>query len=214
MPPPALWVYPNEGMQVGDRIGIPIRACDDGRWNGKCYQPGDGGPPHLTRADCTDCAYGSVGLELVVNAAPPEIRSAEDVYTVTPGESVQLDFSRSSDPEGVLGDGSAVNGVRFTYRLTQGGGRIEPTEGFQNANDLGPRPVFHPDGDGAEDVTLEVTATDAGDLSSRAQYTIRVANVPPVLDAWNVRFEPRPPVIADEVRMENLGNRRYRVGGG
>ena len=91
---------------------------------------GDGGPAHLTRDDCTDCAYGSVGLELVHNREPPVLVSAQQTYTVEPGGRVTLDFTDSSDPEGVLGDGSAHNGVRFTYQLANGAGRIEPTPGY------------------------------------------------------------------------------------
>ena len=105
---------------------------------GKCYQPGDGGLAHLTRDDCTDCAYGSVGLELVHNREPPVLVSAQQTYTVEPGGRVTLDFTDSSDPEGVLGDGSAHNGVRFTYQLANGAGRIEPTPGYDGVDDFGP----------------------------------------------------------------------------
>ena len=33
---------PREDMAEGDIIGVPVRVCDDGRWNGKCYHNGDG----------------------------------------------------------------------------------------------------------------------------------------------------------------------------
>ena len=202
---------PNAGMEVGDRIAIPIRACDDGRWNGKCYQPGDGGPAHLTRDDCTDCAYGSVGLELVHNREPPVLVSAQQTYTVEPGGRVTLDFTDSSDPEGVLGDGSAHNGVRFTYQLANGAGRIEPTPGYDGVDDFGPRPTFIPEGDGTEEIRLRVRASDFANATSEGEYIIRVANAPPTLDRWDIRFLPRPPVVAELPIIENLGGRRYRV---
>ncbi len=202
---------PQAGMQVGDKIAIPIRACDEGRWNGKCYQPGDGGPAHLTHADCSDCAFGSVGLELVHNREPPTIESAQQIYEVEPAEQIQLDFSDSVDPEGVLGDGSAHNGVRFTYRLPDGGGRIEPTPGYADPDDFGPRPTFIPDGDGNLDVRLIVRAMDFAGSASEADFTVRVANAPPTLDDWNPRFTPRPPVVSEQPIIENLGGRRYRL---
>ena len=153
----------------------------------------------------------SVGLELVNNIEPPVIESVSDVYEAVPGQPVRLDFSGTTDPEGVLGDGSAHNGVRFTYQFPADAGRMEPTEGFRGGNDFGPRPSFIPDGDGNREIPLTVIATDMGGSDSRAEFTIRLANQPPTLDQWNVRFLPRPPIVADELEIQNLGNRRYRV---
>ena len=68
---------PRAGMGEGDIIGVPVRVCDDGRWNGKCYQPGDGGPGHLTRADCSECGYGTASIQVVTNQDPPELRLVE-----------------------------------------------------------------------------------------------------------------------------------------
>ena len=190
----------------------PIRVCDDGRWNGKCYQPGDGGPVNLTRADCTSCAFGSVAVVVLANLEPPVISLGGDngVYDVEPGEDVELNLSGSRDPEGVLGNLMDSNGLAFTYTV-QGQGEIVPTPGFENdPNNLGPRPTYVPAGDGDRVDTITVRVRDAGQMESTAQIRVRVANTPPVVDEWTVSFVPTP-IIADTPILENLGNRRYRL---
>ncbi|MEE2758177.1 MAG: PKD domain-containing protein, partial [Myxococcota bacterium] len=64
---------PRAGMGEGDIIGVPVRVCDDGRWNGKCYQNGDGAPGHLTRGDCSECGYGTASLQVINNTTAPEL---------------------------------------------------------------------------------------------------------------------------------------------
>ena len=70
---------PRQGMGEGDIIGVPVRVCDDGRWNGKCYQPGDGGPGHLTRGDCSECAYGTASIQVIQNVDPPRVELIDPV---------------------------------------------------------------------------------------------------------------------------------------
>jgi streptogramin lyase len=64
---------PGDNLDEGVIVGIPVRACDDGRWNGKCYQPGDGGPGNLTRGDCSECSYGTLSVSVIRNVDPPEV---------------------------------------------------------------------------------------------------------------------------------------------
>ena len=65
---------PRAGMGEGDIIGVPVRVCDDGRWNGKCYHNGDGAPGHLTRADCSECGYGTASLQVINNTTGPTVQ--------------------------------------------------------------------------------------------------------------------------------------------
>jgi hypothetical protein len=208
-----LTFVPRQNMAEGDRIGIPIRACDDGRWNGKCYQPGDGGPPELTRGDCTECAYGSVGLSVVENVDPPviDLGGNDGVYEVTPGVPLQLDFSGTRDPEGVLGNLTQDGGVRFSYEL-QGAGRIAPTPGYEGGDgNWGPRPIFTPIGDGDDNTVIRVAATDFGNMTSNAEGRLHLNNMPPTLDNWEIRIEPRAVNVSDNIEIVNLGRRRYRA---
>ena len=48
----------DSSMRPGNRIVVPIRVCDDGRWNGRCYEAADSAPPAYTQADCSACGYG------------------------------------------------------------------------------------------------------------------------------------------------------------
>jgi hypothetical protein len=65
---------PREDMAEGDIIGVPVRVCDDGRWNGKCYHNGQGAPGNVTRGDCTECGYGTAPISVVRNADPPRVQ--------------------------------------------------------------------------------------------------------------------------------------------
>ncbi|MCA9540763.1 MAG: hypothetical protein KC620_17810, partial [Myxococcales bacterium] len=98
---------PRPGMVIGDRIAVPVRACDDGQWNGECY---DG----VTRADCSECAFGAAYVLVVENVDPPQI-AAGGPYTADRGQRIQLDLSGTRDPEGVLG-------MVFSYELIAGEG--------------------------------------------------------------------------------------------
>jgi hypothetical protein len=48
----------DSSMRPGNQIALPVRVCDDGRWNGRCYQAEDGAPGAYTQADCSACGYG------------------------------------------------------------------------------------------------------------------------------------------------------------
>ena len=45
-------------------IAIPMRVCDDGRWNGACYEAGDNAPADVTRDDCSRCGYGQALIQV------------------------------------------------------------------------------------------------------------------------------------------------------
>ncbi len=188
---------PRPGQAAGDRIAVPIRACDDGQWNGECY---DG----VTRADCSECAFGTASVIVVENLEPPAIDPGGP-YSAQPGEETPLDLTGTRDPEGVLG-------MTYRYELIEGDGTLLPTPGYPGGNgDWGPRPIYTPDPDGARTDVIRATVTDYGDLRSEADIEIAVANVPPIIDFWAVQYTGRGPTIQGGVSVVNLGNGRYRA---
>ncbi len=188
---------PRAGQAAGDRIAVPIRACDDGQWNGECY---DG----VTRADCSECAFGAASVLVVENIEAPVI-DAGGPYSGAPGDDIELDLSGTRDPEGVLG-------MTYSYRLIEGDGTLQPTPGYPGGNgDWGPNPIYTPDPDGARVDVIRATVTDYGDLSAESDIEIAVANVPPIIDFFAVSYTGRAPTIQGGVSVVNLGNGRYRA---
>ena len=188
---------PRAGMALGDRIAVPIRACDDGQWNGECY---DG----RTRPDCSECAFGAASVTVVQNVDPPLIAPGGP-YAGQPDEAIPLDLSGTRDPEGVLG-------LTYRYDLIRGEGTLRPTPGYPGgAGDWGPRPIYTPNPDGARIDLIRATVTDYGGMASQRDIQVAVANVPPIIDAWQVGYTGRTPLVLGGVRIENLGNGRYRA---
>ena len=185
-----------EGQGEGDVLAVPMRVCDDGQWNGKCY---DG----VQRADCSECSYGSAPILLLENVDPPEIVIGGP-YAPRPGDSVQLDLSGSSDPEGVLG-------LRYLYSIIEGRGSFTQSAEYEDIeNDMGPDVTYDPDPDGPRVDRLLVRVFDAAGAEARAEIRVAVANIPPVVDGWDLRFEGAPPVVGD-ITIVNRGNGRYRA---
>ncbi len=158
-----------EGMALGDRIALPIRACDDGQWNGECV---DG----IDAEDCSSCAYGSAAIELILNVDPPVIdigtcdRNHENCTPYsTDGSPVTMNLGNSFDPEGVLG-------LSFWFEVADGGGHFEVEPEFAgDESNMGTQVIYHPDTSlpGHVDV-VTVTATDHGGLSASATIDIEI----------------------------------------
>ncbi len=185
-----------EGQGEGDVLAVPMRVCDDGQWNGRCY---DG----VQRADCSECSFGSAPILLLENVEPPDI-VVGGPYAPDPGDSVQLDLSGSSDPEGVLG-------LRFLYSIIEGSGSFTQSEEFEGIeNDMGPDVTYNPDPDGPRIDRLLVRVFDAAGAEARGEIRVAVANIPPVVDEWDLRFEGAPPIVG-EITVVNRGNGRYRA---
>ena len=188
---------PRAGMAVGDRIAVPVRACDDGQWNGECY---DG----VTRPDCSECAYGAASVIVVQNTDPPTIAPGGP-YATDPDVPVGLDLSGTRDPEGVLG-------ITYRYEIVRGDGVLTPTPGFPGGvDDWGPAATYTPRPDGVRVDLIRVTATDYGGLSSQRDIEVTVGNIPPIIDFWQVTYTGRSPTLQGGVSVENLGNGRYRA---
>jgi len=193
-----------EGMAIGDLIAVPIRACDDGQWNGECF---DG----IDADDCSLCAYGSAAIMLIRNTDPPDI----DIGTCDPltGECdpyngddgpVQLDLGDSYDPEGVFG-------LYFWYEVVEGDGYFEVAPEYEgNPNDMGPNPIYHPNPDGTRVDQILVTVTDHGGLNSEQIIEVTVSNQPPEIIEAHIDLEPRAPLMQD-LGATNLGNGWYRA---
>ena len=198
---------PNENMEFreGELFAVPMRVCDDGQWNGECY---DG----VTRADCSECTFGSASVQIVINREPPLIdvgtcdRPGGDCepYVVDDFDGVFVDLSGTIDPEGVLG-------LRFQYELVEGRGQIVlPEQWRNNAENMGPSFTYLPEPDGPRIDRVRVTAYDFLGLSSEAFVRIVVPNLPPIIDAYTPTFTSLPPVVSG-LSVENLGNGRFRV---
>ena len=201
---PVIFV-PRPGQALGDRVAVPIRACDDGRWNGECYERGDGAPNRYTFDDCSICAYGTVSVEVVENIEPPIFRAGANPYEAIPETPIELDLSGCEDPEGVLG-------MRFEYELVAGEGELRPTPGYEgDLADMGPNPIYIPSGDGRRVDRIRVIVTDAGGASTEGEVRVEVANVPPIIDNWAIRYVGRTPNILGPLTATNLGNGRYRA---
>ncbi len=193
-----------EGMAIGDLIAVPIRACDDGQWNGECF---DG----IDADDCSLCAYGSAVIMLIRNTTPPNV----DIGTCDPitqecdpyesdGGPVQFDLGDSYDPEGVFG-------LYFWYEVVQGDGHFEVAPEYEgNPNDMGPNAIYHPDPDGARIDEVLVTVTDHGGLNSEEIIEVTVPNLPPEIIEAHIDLEPRAPLMHD-LGATNLGNGWYRA---
>ena len=193
-----------ENMAVGDLIAVPIRVCDDGQWNGECFD----GPDQ----DCSMCAYGSAAIELVINREPPIIDVGTcdanhencDPYVAIGFGGVPIDLSNTVDPEGVLG-------LRFDYELVEGRGRIELDPAYRgNDENMGPTFTYIPEPDGPRTDRVRVRVWDFGGLMSEAFVRINVPNAPPIIDDFSLQFAPLAPVVAG-TRLENLGNGWYRL---
>ncbi len=187
-----------EGMAAGDILSVPMRVCDDGQWNGKCY---DG----VTRPDCSECAFGSAPVELVRNVLPPAINVGQNPYNANLRDPVQLDLSGTRDPEGVLG-------IRYEYELLDNPprGQLQRDPAFAQGNDWGPRPKYIPNPDGPRTDRIRVRAYDFLGLMSEGEIRVAVPNVAPAIAAWDVSYEGKTPTVGD-VAIENLGNGRYRA---
>jgi hypothetical protein len=159
-----VWMRLGANVAVGDRVAVPIRVCDDGQWNGECY---DG----VTRPDCSLCAYGSASILVIGNQQPPVVDVGGPYEALPEPADVFVD---ATDPDGVLG---------FTYRYTliDGDGAIVLAPAFVgNPDDMGPTFQYVPNGDGPRVDRIEVEVTDAGGLSTTAFIDITVHNLPPV----------------------------------
>ena len=68
----------------------------------------------------------------------PFIGGRPNGWVVTPGQEIQLDFTPSRDPEGVMGQELETSGIFYRYSLPNGGGVIRPSPGYEdraNGND-------------------------------------------------------------------------------
>ncbi len=185
-----------EGLAEGDLIAVPMMVCDDGQWNGKCYDSPE--------RDCSECAFGSAPVQLVPNVDPPVIDLGDNPYASEGHDPVQLDLSGSIDPEGVLG-------LTYLYEIIEGRGEFVQAEAYQDIDDdMGPDVTYDPDADGPRTDRIRVTVTDFGGMSSEDEIRVTVENIPPVVDMWDLSFEGMSPIVGD-LSVENRGNGRYRV---
>ncbi len=189
---------------IGDLVAVPMRVCDDGQWNGECYDSAE--------QDCSLCAYGSAAVRIIANVEPPYIDPGTpcdeegncDPYESVEGGPVPLDLSGSYDPEGVLG-------LTFWYELVEGQGHFEVSEAYAgNESDMGPDATYVPEGDGPRTDQILVTVCDRGGLCSERIIEVLVPNLPPVIDSFVVELEPRPPVTGG-VSVLSLGDGWIRV---
>ena len=186
-----------EGQGEGDVLAVPMRVCDDGQWNGKCY---DG----IQRADCSECSFGSAPIQLVRNVDPPVIHLGDNPYASEGHDPVQLDLSGSSDPEGVLG-------LRYLYELIEGRGTFVQSELYADIDDdMGPDVTYDPDADGPRVDRIRATVIDYGGFETEGEIRVAVENIPPVVDGFDLRFRGASPVVR-QLAVENRGNGRYRV---
>jgi len=193
-----------EEMAVGDLVGVLVRACDDGQWNGECF---DG----VDADDCSLCSYEFAIITLEPNIGPPMI----DIGTCDPitgecapyesdGHPVEFDLGGSFDPEG-------VSGLRFWYEILEGEGWLEVQEEYQGRpDDMGPNPIYHPDPDGTRVDRIRVTVTDRGGLSAEEIIRISVANQAPEIIEAHLELEPRAPLFQG-LNLINLGDGWYRA---
>jgi MYXO-CTERM domain-containing protein len=198
---------PNENMdfQEGELFALPMRVCDDGQWNGECY---DG----VDRPDCTDCAYGSAAIQIVVNREPPTIDIGTcdanhencDPYVADGFDGVDIDLGGSFDPEGVLG-------LTFQYELIEGRGRIELAPEYRgNEANMGPTFTYIPEPDGPRTDRIRARVTDFAGLTSEEIIRVNVPNAAPIIDDFTLQFAPLAPNVAG-TSIENLGNGWYRL---
>ncbi len=189
---------------IGDLVAVPMRVCDDGQWNGECYDSAE--------QDCSLCAYGSAAVRIIANVEPPIIDPGTpcdedgicEPYVSVDVTPVPLDLSGSYDPEGVLG-------LTYWYELVEGQGHFEVSEGYVgNEESMGPDVTYVPEGDGPRTDQILVTVCDRGGLCSEQIIEVIVPNLPPVIDSYVVELEPRPPVTSG-VSVLSLGDGWVRV---
>lgn len=194
-----------DGMAVGDLVALPIRACDDGQWNGECYEADDfpNAPADYRKASCSECAYGSAAIEIIRNVEPPVIDLGNNPYTADFANPIVFDLSGSRDPEGVLG-------LKFTYEIIRGSGTLGRTPGYDADDDWGPKPTYAADPDGTRVDEIRVTVTDHGGLSTVGVIQINVPNVAPEIAGVELSYTPRAPAV-NPMQIESIGDGWYRV---
>jgi hypothetical protein len=152
------------GVIEGNRIAVPIIVCDDGQWNGECYDDLENG------LDCSLCTTGVATVNVIPNTNP--VASAGGPYAGREGDVLTLDASASVDPEALP--------MRYLWDL-DGDEEFDDAEGHQ---------VRHTLGAGPDQYAISVRVIDHGDKWSEARTTVTVANAPPAPP--RVRIGPRP----------------------
>ena len=147
-------------------------------------------------------------------------------YEVAAGESITLDLSNSSDPEGVLGTALETNGIYYRYEVIGEGAYILPTTGYEgrangnpNSNNAeewpnwGPKPIVVPRGDGPRNFRVRARARDVGGREQVEDIPITLVNEKPRMGELRSEVFARAPNIDEDegARVASLGNRRYQV---
>lgn len=142
---------PPEGLVEGNRVAVPIIACDDGQWNGECYDAGG--------EDCSACTTGTATVRVIPNRDP--VASAGGPYRGSEGETLLLDAGGSADPDGLP--------LTWAWDLDEDGEFDDGTE---------PQ-VPYALGGGPADYAVTVRVTDWGGKTAEATALVRVDNAPP-----------------------------------
>jgi hypothetical protein len=153
------------GVALGDRVAVPIRVCDDGQWNGECY---DG----VTRPDCSLCAYGSASIQVIRNEQPPVVDVGGPYEALPDPARVTI---TATDPDGVIG-------FSYLYEVVDAAGELVLDPAYVgNPDDMGPSFDYVPDGDGPRVDRVLVHVTDLGGLTTDTFVDIAVNNLPPAV---------------------------------
>ena len=144
---------PPEGLVEGNRVAVPVIACDDGQWNGECYDD-DGGD-----RDCSTCATAVATVMVIPNTDP--VAHVGGPYRGVEGETIELDARGSLDPEALP--------LTFAWELDEDGEFDDGAEA-QVPYALGPGPA---------DYTVAVRVTDIGGRVAEAHAVVHVDNAPP-----------------------------------
>ena len=124
-----------DDYEHGNAIAIPIRVCDDGRWNGKCYEAGDGAPAEVTQEDCSRCAYADAIIEI----KRCDIDEDADGYLSPSCGGLDCDDSNVNINPGAddaPGDGLDTNCDNFDGTAVCGNGALEGDEDCDDGNTI------------------------------------------------------------------------------
>jgi hypothetical protein len=197
----------NQESAIGDFIAIPVRVCDDGQWSNECLDGFD-------LDDCSMCSFGSAAIRLIENLEPPIIAICtqlvcDDYEAPNLGVgigvgAVSLDLSNTIDPEGGLN-------LTYIYELIEGEGELTSDPAYaDDPNNMGPRPIYAPFGEGDRVDIIRVTVTDSGGFSSQSLIRVHVPNITPFAGWGSLEYHPEPPQY-NAYEVVSLGDGWYRI---
>ena len=126
-------------------------------------------------------------------------------YNIMPRVPTTLDFSPSRDPSGAK--------LAYRYTMTAGLGRIRPSVGYPGGRgDWGPNPIVEINVDGERNAIVQVYTTKCGgQAEANRAYRLNILNTPPEIRDWDIRIERAPEVTPQDITVQSLGRRRYRI---